>query len=82
MEAMINFDFYRGERIFVIGHTGFKGTRLCCILAKAGAVVTRYSLNALTQPNLFELAGLENKMASIIGDIRDIVALGTAFDVA
>jgi len=78
----IDFDFYRGKRVFVTGHTGFKGTWLCRILVQAGAVVTGYSLPAPTQPNLFALAELEDKMTSVIGDIRDMAALKTAFDVA
>ena len=76
----IDFDFYRGKRVFVTGHTGFKGTWLCRILVKAGAEVTGYSLSAPTQPNLFELAGLEGHMTSVIGDIRDRDALHDAFN--
>lgn len=76
----IDFDFYRGKRVFVTGHTGFKGTWLCRILVKAGAEVTGYSLPAPTQPNLFELAGLEGHMTSVIGDIRDRDALYDAFN--
>lgn len=64
-------DFYRGKRVFIAGHTGFKGAWLCRILAGAGAAVTGYALPAPTSPNLFELAGLEGKMTSVIGDIRD-----------
>lgn len=78
----IDFEFYHGKRVFVTGHTGFKGTWLCRILVKAGAIVTGYSLPAPTQPNLFELAGLEDKMTSVIGDIRDMDKLKAAFDEA
>lgn len=81
---MANFDlnFYKGKRVFVTGHTGFKGTWLCRILVGAGAIVTGYSLPAPTQPNLFELAGLEGKMTSVIGDIRDREKLMDAFRAA
>lgn len=78
----IDFDFYRGKRVFVTGHTGFKGTWLCRILISAGAEVTGYSLPAPTNPDLFSLAGLEGKMTSVIGDIRDLGKLKAAFDAA
>lgn len=80
--AYLDFEFYRGKRVFVTGHTGFKGTWLCRILVLAGAEVTGYSLEPPTQPNLFALAGLEGKMTSVIGDIRDFAALKAAFDAA
>ena len=75
-------EFYKGKRVFITGHTGFKGSWLCRILVEAGAIVTGYALSAPTQPNLFELAGVEGKMASIIGDIRDRERLKAAFDTA
>lgn len=78
----INYDFYRGKRVFVTGHTGFKGSWLCRILVDCGAVVTGYSLKPPTTPNLFSLAGLEQKMTSVIGDIRDLKRLKTAYDAA
>lgn len=78
----IDSDFYRGKRVFVTGHTGFKGTWLCRILVQAGAEVTGYSLPAPTNPNLFELAGLDGKMTSVIGDIRDLPKLKAAFEAA
>jgi len=72
-------DFYRGKRVFVTGHTGFKGSWLCRMLVKAGAEVTGYALEAPTTPNLFELAGLEGRMRSVIGDIRDLDRLSRTF---
>lgn len=75
-------EFYKGKRVFVTGHTGFKGAWLCRILAGAGAKVTGYALPAPTQPNLFELAGLEGKISSVFGDIRDKGKLKAAFDAA
>lgn len=76
----MNFDFYRGKRVFVTGYTGFKGTWLCRILVQAGAIVTGYALPAPTEPSLFAMAGLEGKMRCVEGDIRDIKSLKTAFD--
>ncbi|MDD3333893.1 MAG: CDP-glucose 4,6-dehydratase [Eubacteriales bacterium] len=65
-------EFYRGKRVLVTGHTGFKGSWLCRMLIGAGAIVTGYSLEAPTKPNLFALAELETKITSIIGDVRDL----------
>ena len=76
----MDLSFYNGKRVFVTGHTGFKGAWLCKILAKAGAVVTGYSLNPPTTPSLFEIAKVENDITSVIGDIRDYDSLKAAFD--
>ena len=74
--------FYKGKRVFVTGHTGFKGSWLCKILALAGAEVTGYSLCPPTNPDLFTLSGVEKEITSVIGDIRDFDKLKEAFDVA
>ena len=81
---MENFDlsFYQGKRVFVTGHTGFKGAWLCKLLALAGAEVTGFSLNPPTEPSLFEIAGIARDVRSVIGDIRDYAALKAAFDEA
>ena len=75
-------NFYRGKKVFVTGHTGFKGSWLCKILSNAGAQVTGYSLEPPTNPSLFEIAGIENDVVSVIGDIRDLKSLKAAFDEA
>ena len=54
--------FYRGKRVLVTGHTGFKGSWLCRILLNAGAEVTGYALLPPTNPSLFEISGLETQM--------------------
>lgn len=64
-------DFYKGKRIFLTGHTGFKGSWMCRMLANAGAIVTGYSLEAPTEPSLFQIANIEDDIHSVIGDIRD-----------
>lgn len=79
---MYDNSFYKGKRVFVTGHTGFKGTWLCRMLLGAGAEVTGYSLQPPTQPNLFSLAGVEGQMHSVIGDIRDFPHLQKVFDAA
>src|SRR5574344_872064 len=63
--------FYKGKKIFLTGHTGFKGTWLSRILINAGAEVTGYSLEPPTNPSLFEQTKTAAQMHSIIGDIRD-----------
>ena len=75
----MDLSFYRGKRVLVTGHTGFKGTWLCKILVNSGAVVTGYSLEPPTGPNLFDMSGLEGKMNSIIADIRDFDKLKAVF---
>ena len=64
--------FYKNRKVLVTGHTGFKGTWLCRMLLNAGAIVTGYSLEPPTQLNLFSMADVENRMKSVIGDIRDL----------
>ncbi len=73
-------EFYNGKRVFVTGHTGFKGAWLCKILVNSGAVVTGYSLEPPTDPSLFEIAKISGRINSIIGDIRDYNKLKSAFD--
>ncbi len=69
-------DIYNGKRVFVTGHTGFKGSWLCLWLQGLGAAVAGYSLEPQTKPSHFNLLGLD--MASVIGDIRDIEKLKRA----
>jgi CDP-glucose 4,6-dehydratase len=68
-------DFWRGKRLFLTGHTGFKGSWLSIWLHGLGAEVTGYALPPPTNPNLFELAGVSDLLASHIGDIRDLEAV-------
>jgi CDP-glucose 4,6-dehydratase len=64
-------EFYKGKTVLVTGHTGFKGSWLCEILINAGAKVVGYSLEPPTEPSLFNLLKLEDRMVSVIGDVRD-----------
>lgn len=75
----MDLSFYKNKHVLVTGHTGFKGTWLCRMLVNAGAVVTGYSLQPPTQPNLFGISGLDGKMNSIIADIRDFDKLKSVF---
>jgi CDP-glucose 4,6-dehydratase len=68
-------DFYKGKRVFITGHTGFKGSWLCKILTMAGAKVMGYALEPPTDPSLFKLANLDKSIKSIIGDVRDLEKL-------
>ena len=79
---LMGLSFYKGKRVLVTGHTGFKGAWMCRVLVDAGAILTGYSLEAPTQPNLFALAGVEDNMTSIIGDVRDLAHLTEVFDQA
>ena len=76
---MLDLTFFKGKKVLVTGHTGFKGTWLCKILINAGAEVTGYSTEARTNPNVFAMSGVETQMNSVIGDIRDLKKLDEVF---
>ena len=64
-------NFWKGKKVFITGHTGFKGGWLSIWLAESGAKVTGYSLKPETNPSLFKSCSIEKKINSIIGDVRD-----------
>ena len=66
---MLNPEFWKGKRVFVTGHTGFKGSWLCLWLEHLGAQVTGYALPPPTDPSLFEMANIAATTHSIIGDV-------------
>lgn len=72
---MIHSEFWKGKRVFLTGHTGFKGSWLSTWLNSMDAVVKGYSLKPVTSPNLFEIADIERLVESDINDIRDYSAL-------
>jgi len=76
---MMDLSFYKDKKVLITGHTGFKGTWMCEALVMAGADVTGYALEPPTQPSLFALCGLEDRMHSVTGDIRDLEQLGAVF---
>jgi len=79
LNKLVDIEFFKNKRIFITGHTGFKGSWLCRILINAGAEVTGYALEPPTEPNLFSICGVGEKITSIIGDIRDRDSLISAF---
>jgi CDP-glucose 4,6-dehydratase len=70
--------FWRGRKVFLTGHTGFKGSWLTLWLDALGADVTGYSLDPPTDPSLFNQADLARCLRSIRGDIRDFERLKSA----
>lgn len=75
---MLNPHFWRGKRVFITGHTGFKGSWISLWLCHLGAKVTGFALPPPTKPSLFELANVESTIESVIGDVTDLAALEAA----
>lgn len=72
-------DFYRNKKVFVTGHSGFKGTWLCKILTMFGANIVGYSLEP-DKDSFFYSSGVASNVKSIFADIRDFETLKKAFD--
>lgn len=77
---MPNRNYWKSRRVFLTGHTGFKGSWLSLWLEALGASVTGYALSPPTQPSLFEQAGVAKSLRSVFGDIRDFDGLKKAID--
>ncbi|QDK45319.1 CDP-glucose 4,6-dehydratase [Bdellovibrio sp. ZAP7] len=73
-------DFWRGRRVFITGHTGFRGSHLALTLKKAGAEVFGFSLSPSTNPNFFEVANVGQGLSSTFGDVRDVAALKASLE--
>ncbi len=74
MEGLVNkmdLNFFKNKRVLITGHTGFKGGWMCKVLTMYNADVIGYALEPPTNPNLFEIAGIEKNITSITGDIRN-----------
>ena len=80
MELKEVLNFYKGRRVFVTGHTGFKGSWLLYLLDSVGAKVTGYSLAPQTTPSLFSSLNLSKNIKSILGDIRNKKEFQNAFN--
>ena len=78
----LDMNFYKGKKVFVTGHTGFKGSWLCKMLVNAGAIVTGYSRGTKKEYSLFKIAEIEKDITSVYGDVCDYAALKAAFDAA
>jgi len=76
---MFDISFYKNKKVLITGHTGFKGSWMCQMLVMAGAEVIGYALEPPTEPSLFNICGLFDKMKSIKGDIRDLGHLKMVF---
>lgn len=75
----VNLDFFRGKKVLLTGHTGFKGSWMSKVLINAGADLTGYSTCASRNPSLYALAGLDGQMRSVKGDVRDFEKLSAVF---
>jgi len=75
-------EIYQGKKVFLTGHTGFKGSWLSLWLEKLGAEVTGYALPPDTSPSLFEELNLASSLTHVVGDVRDFDALSNAMDSA
>jgi len=75
-------DFWHGKRVFLTGHTGFKGSWLSLWLQNLGAELTGFALPPPTMPNLFVEASVADAMRSITGDVRNLEALHQAMQAA
>lgn len=71
--------FWKGKRVLLTGHTGFKGSWLSLWLQSMGAQVVGYALTPPTSPSLFDVAEVGKGMTSITGDIRDLTQLKKVF---
>ncbi len=69
---VVNKKFWKGKKVLITGHTGFKGSWLSLWLQSIGTHIVGYSLPPPTKPSLFEVANVADGMCSINGDVRDI----------
>ncbi len=76
-----NLNFYRGKKVLITGHTGFKGSWMSVMLVNAGAKVIGYSSCSKTEPRLFDLCGVKDQITHIKGDVRDFERLLEVFTI-
>ena len=80
--GLMDFDlnFYKGKKVLVTGHTGFKGSWMCVMLVNFGAKVIGYSTCSKDEVRLFDLCGVKNQITHIKGDVRDLQHLIAVFE--
>lgn len=77
-EMVMGRSFWRGKRVFLTGHTGFKGSWLSLWLDDMGAEVIGFSKDVPTKPSLFEVANVAARVKDLRGDIRDTCSVAAA----
>lgn len=80
MSVILDEEFWRGKKVFLTGHTGFKGSWLALWLKSMGAIVKGYALEPSTNPNLYEIVGVNDLLESEINDIRDLPGLSSSLN--
>jgi CDP-glucose 4,6-dehydratase len=75
MESMVNKEFWKGKKVLITGHTGFKGSWLCMLLNLMGSEISGYALDPPTEPSLYKLCKIDDFVNSTIADIRDFDSL-------
>ncbi len=75
-------EFWKGKKVFITGHTGFKGAWMCLLLNKLGADVTGYALDPPTDPSLYELCKIDTLIESRSADVRSLDALALEMQAA
>ena len=76
---VFNLNFYKGKKVLLTGHTGFKGSWMSVVLANAGATVIGYSSCAKPETRLFDICGVKNQLIHIKGDVRNLQHLQSVF---
>lgn len=74
------YEFYKGKRVLITGHMGFKGTWLCVLLTHLGAKVIGYGLPNDVSPEVYKISGVNDKITSLTADVRDLATMQYAFN--
>ena len=77
---VMDLSFYNGKKVFITGHTGFKGSWMCRVLKMQGAEVIGYSLQPPTDPSLYKALQMDREIISVTGDVRDLKHLSETLE--